>query len=73
MLDQVPRKIPVDIHVGTSDPTLTYATADHARLVAHGWVDGQTVFYNTFTGGHTYSVADLQIAWSNLCPNAVVP
>jgi poly(3-hydroxybutyrate) depolymerase len=73
ILNDVPRKIPVDIHIGTSDTNYGYAAADNTRFSADGWSGGQTLFYNTFTGGHTYSVSDLQIAWSNLCANAVVP
>lgn len=73
LLDAVPRKVPVDIHIGTSDPNFTLATDDYNRFVADGWSAGQSAFYSTFTGGHTYSTADLQIAWANLCPNAVIP
>jgi poly(3-hydroxybutyrate) depolymerase len=73
LLDALPRRIPVDIHIGTADPNYGYAQNDHALFLAHGWVDAQTIFYNTFDGGHTYSINDLQIAWTNLCPNAVTP
>jgi len=73
LLDALPRRIPVDIHIGTMDPNYGYAQNDHALFLAHGWVDGQTIFYNTFAGGHTYSVGDLQSAWAHLCPNAVTP
>lgn len=73
LLAALPRKIPVDIHIGTSDPNYPYAQSDHARFVAQGWVDGQTIDYNTFNGGHSYSVSDLQLAWSDLCRAAVVP
>ena len=74
LLDNLPRKLPIDLHVGTTDPGFyTPVTSDYNRFIADGWTAGQTVFYSTFTGGHTYSTADLQIAWANLCPNAVVP
>jgi hypothetical protein len=72
-LAALPRKIPVDLHIGTSDPNYSYAQSDHARFLAQGWADGATVFYNIFSGGHTYTTGDLQMAWANLCPNAVVP
>jgi len=67
------RRIPVDIHIGTSDPNYTYAQADHTRFVASGWADGQTIFYTTFSGGHSYSIPQLNQIWHNLCPNAVAP
>jgi poly(3-hydroxybutyrate) depolymerase len=73
LLAALPRKIPVDIHIGTSDPNYPYAQSDHSRFLAQGWIDGQTIYYNTFAGGHTYSVSDLQLAWTHLCPAAVVP
>ena len=73
LLDTLPRKVPVDLHVGSSDPNFAAVTSDYNRFLADGWSAGQTAFYSTFTGDHTYSSADLQIAWANLCPNAVVP
>ncbi len=72
-LATLPRKIPVDIHIGTGDPNYPYAQSDHTRFLAQGWGDGQTIFYTTFNGGHTYSIADLQQIWTHLCPNAVTP
>ena len=74
LLQSQARNVPVDIHVGTADsPGYSYAEADDADFVSHGWTDGSTVFFNTFTGGHVYSTSDLQIAWGHLCPNAVTP
>ena len=74
MLANLPRKIPLDIHVGTGDSYYLQRTLDdYNRFVAQGWIDGQTIFYTTTTGGHTYSAVDLQQVWTNLCPNAVVP
>jgi poly(3-hydroxybutyrate) depolymerase len=72
-LDALPRKVPVDLHIGNNDPNVSYVQSDYARFLAQGWTDGASVFYNIFVGGHTYSVTDLQIAWANLCPNAVTP
>lgn len=73
LLAQAPRKIPLDIHIGDSDPNYPYAQSDHLRFVAQGWVDSQTVWYNEFAGGHTYSIDQLGEAWSELCPSAVTP
>jgi len=74
-LAALPRKIPVDIHIGVSDPNYLcpYAQCDHTRFLAQGWADGQTIFYTAFGGGHEYSVAQLSDIWHNLCPNAVTP
>lgn len=67
------RRIPVSLHIGTSDPLLSYATADHQRLLDHGWVDGQTVFYTPFVGGHEYHSGHLTQVWADLCPFQVQP
>jgi len=72
-LASLPRKIPLDIHIGTSDPNYSYAQADHTRFVTQGWSNGQTIYYTPFSGGHEYSVTQLGGIWHNLCPNAVVP
>jgi poly(3-hydroxybutyrate) depolymerase len=74
-LSALPRKIPVDIHIGTSDPNYPcpYAQCDHSRFVTQGWVDGQTIYYTEFVGGHEYTAAQLYDIWHNLCPNAVTP
>lgn len=73
LLAQAPRKIPVDIHIGNSDPNYSYAISDHTRFVAQGWVDKVTIWKRVFVGGHTYSVDQLGVAWSELCPTAVTP
>jgi poly(3-hydroxybutyrate) depolymerase len=73
IVNAAPRKIPVSLVVGTSDPTASYVTADYNRLIADGWTANSNVFMNTFSGGHTYSVTNLQPAWNHLCPNAVTP
>ncbi len=74
LVEAAPRKIPVSIVVGTSDsPTYGSAMSDYNRFSADGWTSGANVFFDTFSGGHTYSQADLQLAWNRLCPNAVTP
>ena len=73
LLAALPRKIPVDIHVGTTDPYYSSVQNDGNRFLAQGWGYGQTLFWTAFIGGHDYSTAELQQAWTNLCPNAVVP
>jgi predicted esterase len=73
LLAGLPRKIPVDIHIGTTDPNYAQAVADHTLFLAQGWADNQTIHYVEFSGGHTYTIAQLSDIWNNLCPNAVVP
>ena len=73
LLAQLPRKIPVDIHIGNSDPNYPYAKSDHLRFVAEGWVNHVTIFYEVFVGGHTYTIDQLGETWTHLCPNAVTP
>lgn len=72
-LAALPRRIPLDIHIGTSDPNYPYAQSDDSRFLTQGWSSGQTIFYTTFSGGHEYTVSQLGEVWNNLCPNAVVP
>lgn len=68
-------KIPVDIHLGSSDPLyLNYGAGnDPARFRNGGWVSGQTLYYTLFNGGHSYTVAQLGEIWSHLCPFALGP
>jgi len=73
LLAHLPRKIPVDMHIGNGDPRYQDVVNDYDRFVAEGWGDGQTIFYTIFVGGHTYSTTDLQQAWGNLCRQAVIP
>src|SRR5262249_27891855 len=48
LLEQAPRRIPLDIHIGNSDPNFAYAKSDHLRFVADGWIDHKTIWYNVF-------------------------
>ena len=75
LLAALPRKIPVDIHLGNSDPLYTMYGAgnDPTRFENNGWVLNQTLFYTLFNGGHEYFPSQLGDIWHNLCPNAVVP
>ncbi len=67
------RIIPLDIHVGTTDPLLPYATSDRNLFLGHGWSLGATLWFITFTGGHSYATPQLAEIWSNLCPFQLVP
>ena len=69
-------KIPVDIHIGTSDPLMQTpytADGDPDRFRAGGWRDGETLFVRWFVGGHTYTQTHLAQIWNNLCSFAQVP
>lgn len=68
-----PRKIPIDIHVGSSDSLLSYATNDRSRFLTHGWTASSNLWFTTFSGGHTYAAGQLAEAWANLCPFQVLP
>jgi poly(3-hydroxybutyrate) depolymerase len=67
------RKVPVDIHIGTTDPLLSYAQSDETDFGASGWSAGGTLFFTEFSGGHVYSLTDLQQGWLRMCGFAVVP
>ncbi|HEX3123427.1 MAG TPA: PHB depolymerase family esterase [Rhodanobacteraceae bacterium] len=80
LLAALPRRIPVDIHIGTQDvdPSVgdfNYpdAVTDHNLFVSEGWVDNQTIDYTEFDLGHTYTIPQLGAIWNNICPNAVTP
>jgi predicted esterase len=63
----LPRVLPLDIHVGSTDPLLPYARADRDRFLGAGWRRGSTLGYHEFAGGHTYTPAQLGEAWAQLC------
>lgn len=79
LLTNLPRRIPVDIHIGANDSQLLpYAQNDLQMFQNAGWSPGSTLFYTTFTdgnppGGHTYTIPQLSDIWRNLCRAAVVP
>jgi dienelactone hydrolase len=67
------RHIPVDIHIGTSDPLASYAQADYFRFLNAGWTPGVDLNYVAFNGGHTYTTGQTADIWKFLCPWTVVP
>lgn len=66
-------KIPVDVHVGTSDSLYAEAQADRTRFLNGGWALDRTLYFVPFTGGHTYTLAQLGEIWNHLCPFALAP
>lgn len=73
LVASVSRKIPIDIHIGSSDPLLPYAQNDRSRFLANGWVNSSNLWFTTFTGGHTYATSQLSQIWTNLCAFQVLP
>ena len=69
----LPRKVPVNIHIGTSDGNYAWAADDYQRLLANGWQPGRNLSYNPFSGGHTYLPAHLQHVANFACGFAVQP
>ena len=67
------RHIPIDIHVGTTDSLLPYATSDKNIFINNGWVLSQNLWFTTFTGGHNFATTQLSEAWSHLCPFQALP
>lgn len=74
-LPTIQPKIPVDIHIGTSDEYGLFpeAQADVARFMNAGWQQERTLFFRSFAGGHIYTVTQLGEIWNNLCPFALGP
>ena len=72
-LAALPRRIPVDIHIGVSDPNYPDAQSDHGLFLGAGWTEGQNLFYTVFSSGHIYTIPQLSDIWANLCRTAVVP
>lgn len=68
-------KIPVDIHLGDTDPLyLQYGAGnDPARFQSNGWTLNRNLYYTLFAGGHVYTVAQLGEIWNHLCPFALAP
>ncbi len=60
------RKIPVDIHIGDSDPNLPWCRDDRDEFIAAGWVLNTDLFYTEFVGGHTYTQQNLEEIWYNI-------
>lgn len=67
------RTIPLDIHVGSSDPWQPHADYDHSLFLAHGWSLDNTLWFTEFAGGHNYTTAHLAEIWNNLCPFQTLP
>jgi hypothetical protein len=78
LLTNLPRRIPVDIHIGNNDTLLVQdAQNDQVLFENAGWQDQGNppyeLYYSIFVGGHTYTIPQLGDIWHNLCPNAVIP
>lgn len=74
-LAAVPRKIPLDISSGISDPVvpINEISADEGRFRNAGWHIGTNLWVRGLNQGHTYSDSQLQDSWNAICRFAVVP
>jgi predicted esterase len=72
-LGGISRKIPLDIHIGTSDSLYPEAQADHTRFLNAGWIDNRTLYFVPFSGGHIYNATHAGEIWNHLCPFALGP
>ncbi|HEY6940870.1 PHB depolymerase family esterase [Dokdonella sp.] len=74
-LGAVQPKIPIDIHLGNSDPLYTQYGAgdDPQRFEDAGWIRGRDLYFTLFGGGHTYTVTHLGQIWNHICPFALGP
>ncbi|MGB8716855.1 MAG: hypothetical protein WCD66_10925 [Rhodanobacteraceae bacterium] len=69
----LPRKVPVDIHIGNSDPNYAWTGDDYQRLLTNGWVYGKNLSYTLFVGGHTYMASHLVQVAGFACRYALQP
>jgi len=60
------RHIPVDVHIGTTDPLLPQAASDRMAFLAAGWIEGTDYSYVTFAGGHTVLPSQRPEIWAFL-------
>lgn len=74
-LAAVPRRVPLDLSSGTSDPIVPISeiTADHGRFLDGGWRYGEELWVTGRNQGHTYTAAQLSDSWDRICRFAVVP
>lgn len=62
------RRIPVDIHIGTTDPLYPGAMADRGRFTSAGWTEGSDFSWSPFDGGHTLLPSHPAEIWAFLSP-----
>lgn len=62
--DHVVRQIPVDIHHGTGDTIVPIGHAEQARDTLTAM--GHTVFFHSFSGGHTTTREHADEIWANI-------
>ncbi len=73
LLGTASRHVPLDIHIGNSDPLVSYAQQDRDAFVANGWVLGDDLWFSPFVGGHNYTASHLDTMWQRLCPFQALP
>ena len=67
------RRIPIDFHVGNSDPFYAQTFADSERFLGNGWTDSTDLWFTPFSGGHTYASTQFAQIWTNLCAFQALP
>lgn len=72
-LPGVPRRVPVSLRVGSTDPLQPYAFGDFGRFANAGWSAGAERQYQEFSGGHTLQMADIEAAWAWFAPRRLSP
>jgi poly(3-hydroxybutyrate) depolymerase len=58
------RRIPVDLHIGETDPMAGMVAGDRETFIAAGWVEGDTLSYVVFPDGHTALPSHPPEIWS---------
>ena len=62
------RQIPVDIHIGMSDPLYPEAMSDRGHFTRAGWLEGADLAWSPFDGGHTLLRSHPTEIWEFLSP-----
>jgi poly(3-hydroxybutyrate) depolymerase len=60
------RQVPVSITVGNRDPLQPFALVDRQRFEAAGWIPGENLFYQEFSGVHSFNITQLGEHWQHL-------
>ena len=61
-------RIPVDIHIGDSDPLFAGAMMDRGRFTSAGWTEGVDFEFRMFSGGHELRPEHRAEIWAFLEP-----
>ncbi len=73
LLQNAPRRIPVALRIGTSDPNLSSVRIDRDYMTMRGWVAGDTLNYLELDAGHQVVPSSFDGIWDFLCPFQRIP